>query len=123
MADGDPNSTPEVSTTDILPCKLSLKLVSRKVVLIKCIQHTSIRKQSESSPVATVTTTATHLPAAPKLGVVLWSRLWDNSHTRSYKKDFFPSKIYYKEIMQQRHKARCNLHLIDSIISNNLEVF
>lgn len=25
--------------------------------------------------------------------------------------------------MQQRHEARCNLHLIDSIISNNLEVF
>lgn len=28
-----------------------------------------------------------------------------------------------KEIIQQRHGARYSLHLIDSIISNNLEVF
>lgn len=64
-----------------------------------------------------------HLPAALKLGVILWSKHWDNSHTKNYKKDHFPSKIYCKEIMQQRHEARCNLHLIDNIISNNLEVF
>lgn len=97
MADGDPNSAPEVSTTDILPCKPSLKLVSGKVVLIKCIQHTSIRKQSESSPVATVTTTATHLPAAPKLGVVLWSKLWIIHIQRVIKRTAFHLKFIIRK--------------------------
>lgn len=31
-----------------------------------------------------------HLPAALKLGVILWSKLWENSHTKNYKKDHFP---------------------------------